>query len=199
MGWTSYQATHYDKRGNIDRKAECDSLMNNSTHKVLKSSIKGSIYYAALKYTEDFIEKYPNYKDAVFAVVIITSVDNKDPYFNFSYKDMDESMGPCFYDCPLSILNLLTPTDSEFANQWRDTCRIRNKKLKEGLSSMSIGSTIEITMPFDTISYAKGERVILTKEKYGKRAHWYSTTHRFSTSLMKRLEEENNYKIIEVK
>ena len=36
--------------------------MNNSTHKVLKSSMKGSIYYAALKYTDEFTEKYPGYK-----------------------------------------------------------------------------------------------------------------------------------------
>ena len=25
MGWTSYNATHYNKHGQIDRKAECDA------------------------------------------------------------------------------------------------------------------------------------------------------------------------------
>lgn len=26
----------------------------------------------------------------------------------FSYKDMDETEGPCYWDCPKNILNLLT-------------------------------------------------------------------------------------------
>jgi hypothetical protein len=41
---------------------------------------------------------------------------------------MDETMGPCDHDCPAAILDLLTPTDSEWANAWRQKCRARLAK-----------------------------------------------------------------------
>ena len=52
MGWTSYHAEHY-KNGKIDRKAECDAYflegLNRGHFDVLKSSMVGSTYYAAIK------------------------------------------------------------------------------------------------------------------------------------------------------
>ena len=44
-------------------------------------------------------------------------------YYNFGYKDMTEDMGPCESECPDRILNLLTPTTSEYATEWRKRCR----------------------------------------------------------------------------
>jgi hypothetical protein len=38
------------------------------------------------------------------------------------YKDIDENMGPCECDCPERILKLLTPTDYEYARNWRQRC-----------------------------------------------------------------------------
>ena len=51
MGWTSYEATYFKKNGDIDRKAECDAyfMRDNAGHyKVVKSSMKGTVYYAAV-------------------------------------------------------------------------------------------------------------------------------------------------------
>lgn len=125
MGWTSYHATNY-KNGKVDRKTEMDALFTWSNDqismKVLKSSMVSRIYYAA-------IEEIREGKRTVFAAVCITGgADRSDPYFNFSYKDMDETMGPCYYDCPKSILDLLTETDSEAALEWRAKCREAKKK-----------------------------------------------------------------------
>ena len=109
MGWTSYHASFY-KNGKIDRKAECDSIMNcdmvgnKGRYEVLKSAMVGSTYYAAVKKTIFKTGTKPE-KESVFGVVMLTSVNNKD-YFNFSYKDMDESAGPGYYDCPKGILDL---------------------------------------------------------------------------------------------
>lgn len=55
----------------------------------------------------------------------------------FGYKDMDESMGPNANRCPAKILDLLTPTDREYANAWRERCRerlalIEHNKLAHG-------------------------------------------------------------------
>lgn len=145
MGWTEYHATHY-KNGKVDRKAELDDKFNwedeNRKIKVLKSSMVGSTYYAAVKSlnkTNDF--------ECVTAVVCLTSTNAKD-YYNFAYKDMDESMGPYKYDCPKSILDLLAPTENEYANEWRKQCyaNLAAKKDKNSLSKLPIGSKIKFTL-----------------------------------------------------
>ena len=139
MGWTGYHATYY-RNGLVDRKAECDETINSENEKykweVLKSSMHGSVYYAAVKRTE---------KDTgaseVFAVVFLTHTNMKD-YYNFTYKDMDETMLPYYFDCPVSILKLLTPTDNENANKWRELCREKQKDEKN-ISKLPIGTIIE--------------------------------------------------------
>ena len=159
MGWTGIHATHYNKRG-IDRKAECDAYfmegLNRSNYEVLKSAMVGSVYYAAVKALKRYGDKNENGErtivdvpvdeQQVFAVVFLTSVNNKD-HFNFSYKDMDETCGPYQCDCPKGILDLLTPTDSEFANNWRERCyaNLEKKKDKNSLSKLPIGSVIKYT------------------------------------------------------
>ena len=51
MGWTSYHATHY-KNGKVDRKAECDAYftegLNEGFYRLEKSTMIGSVYYAAV-------------------------------------------------------------------------------------------------------------------------------------------------------
>lgn len=140
MGWTGCHATHYDKRGNIDRRAECDEIISGETERtmweVLKSSMVGAVYYAAIRRTDK--ETGENY---VFGCVCLTSVDNKN-YCNFSYKDMDENMGPAESRCPLGILYLLSPTENEYALAWRQRCR-DNAKNKNSLSRLPVGAVIE--------------------------------------------------------
>ena len=65
MGWTSYEATYFKKNGDIDRKAECDAyfMRDNAGHyKVLKSSMKGTVYYAAVTTLTKYIGKDENGK-----------------------------------------------------------------------------------------------------------------------------------------
>lgn len=181
MGWTSYHATHY-KNGRIDRKAEIDAMWNDDTSGkfiVLKSSMKGSTYYGAIKQKNT---------EKVFAVVFLTSTNMKD-YFNFSYKDMDETCGPYQYDCPKGILDLLTPTDSEYANAWRKRCyeNIKAKKNPNALANLPVESEIKVIMPCETTYYNKGDEVILTKYKNyrSNRTAWYSNRARFSRNLMR--------------
>lgn len=38
---------------------------------------------------------------------------------------MDETVGPRIDNCPEHILDLLTPTDQEWANEWRQRCRAK--------------------------------------------------------------------------
>ena len=82
----------------------------------------------------------------VFAVVCLLQYWPKASYENFGFKDMDESMGPCERDCPERILKLLTPTDSKFAQQWREACweNIRRRKAIRGLK---VGDLVEFEEP----------------------------------------------------
>lgn len=195
MGWTSYHATHYDKRGRVDRKAECDGYfeegLNRGHYKVMKSTMKGSVYYGAIKALmryagkgedgKSVYEPLPEEEQEVFAVVFLTSVDSKD-YYNFSYKDMGETMGPCYYDCPKSILDLLSPTDSEYALKWREKCRERIAKEKEGgsLSKLPVGTIIRFKLGEKTLELMKHPAAYQFKRPfwYDAEIHcYYSAKH----------------------
>ena len=182
MGWTSQHATHY-KNGKIDRKAECDAYfmegLNAGFYEVLKSSMVGSTYYAAIKPLKKYganesCVDIPEEEQEVFAAIFLTSTDVKD-YFNFSYKDMDESYGPYAQNCPKGILDLLTPTESEYANNWRKACRenITKRNNPNSLSKLPIGSVIQFVLPYDTTLNKAGALITLEKTNdWSKKAYW---------------------------
>ena len=156
MGWTAFCATNY-KNGKVDRKAEMDKEFGNF-YEILKSAMVGNTYYAALKtikhYVKDettgeaVLEELPENERRVFGFVALTSVNSKEQC-NFAYKDMSEDMLPFYYDCPMSILNLLSPTDCESALEWRRRCRenhaqkLAKKTDKNSLANLPIGTVIE--------------------------------------------------------
>lgn len=152
MGWTGYKATHY-KNGKIDRKAECDAYfmegLNRGNFKVLKSTMKGSVYYAAIQDMVKYDGEDKNGKSIyipidngkVWAAVFLTSVENG----MFYYKDMDETYGPGYYDCPKSILKLLDDTTNEIALNWRKKC-IEKADIKKKFSKLPIGTMIRFKL-----------------------------------------------------
>ena len=73
----------------------------------------------------------PELGKEVVGLVILVNYAPSD-YYNFGFKEMEESMGPFESECPEKILKLLTPTDSEYANNWRNRCweNIRKSKRK---------------------------------------------------------------------
>lgn len=198
MGWLEYRAEHY-KNGKVDRKAEMDSKYNwedeSRKVEVLKSSMVGSTYYAAVK----SFNKTNGY-ECVTAAVCLTSTNSKD-CFNFAYKDMDETCGPYKYDCPKAILDILTPTENEYALEWRKQCyeQLAKKKNPNALNKLPVGTEIKVVMPFDTNYFKAGQEVRLQKQtKWGSnRTEWLTASYphiRFTSRLMKALEE--NYEII---
>ena len=213
MGWTEYHATHY-KNGKVDRKAECDGYflegLNRGFYDVLKSSMVGSTYYAAVKPLKksggkDDNGEYiyidiPENEQRVFGVIFLTSTNMKD-YYNFAYKDMDESVGPYKYDCPKGILDLLSPTDNEYALEWRKQCydSIAKKKNPNSLGKLPVGTIIKVVMPFNTKYFRENQEVRLKKRtKWGSnRTEWITMNGvpcRFTAGLMKQLQD--NYEII---
>lgn len=156
MGWMSYDIWS-------SPKAECDRILNQKTEKyeskVLKSYMKGNVYYAAVSL------KTPE-EECVYAAVFLTSYSPRaTKEFNFAVKEMDETLGPHYYDFPEEYFELLTPTNSEFAIAWRTEVKKRID-LKKKLSKLKKGDKIKFISTCDMASGIKaGDEVIIKKDK----------------------------------
>jgi hypothetical protein len=109
MGWTYF---HREKSQSVK-----DTLM-----KEFRSDKWEWLDFAVVKFRTAYAAIRNKETGEVFALVCLLGY-RKNDYYNFGYKDMDETMGPCESECPQRILKLLTPTDSEWANQWRKRCQ----------------------------------------------------------------------------
>ena len=129
MGWTEL---HKEKEMGLLEffKQEFNCKNEIREWEVLACSTKSGVAYLACKLTT--LESVK-----VLGVVCVLRYP-KDPYYNFGYKDMDETELPYYYECPKKILDLLTTTNNENAKEWREKCYEKlsqkkyNLKLKEG-------------------------------------------------------------------
>jgi hypothetical protein len=84
------------------------------------------------------------------------------PDEGWGYKDMDETMGPYYYSCPISYLDMVPCPDSENARKWRAEVRAKNQGKADTtavLRRMKVG---------DRLYLKKGcqpESVILTSKR----------------------------------
>lgn len=189
MGWTSYRAQYYNKNGKVDRKKELESGFSDRCE-VVASSMVGSTYYGAIKDKETGI---------VSGHVILTSTDWKDGWSNFGYKIMSEDCGPFSYQCPVKVLDALSPTTNKTALEWRQACRKwheeQKEKTKTGIGGLPVGTVIEVVCPMDTSRFNKGDSVILTKCRIAskKRPVWAGDGFYWTRNVVSKIKE---YKIL---
>lgn len=159
MGW---MYTHRDKgQSNLDwfRREFCPGdLALGKEPRLLDVATKNGVAYGA----------WQDDDGQVSALVILTNWVPKD-YFNFGYKAMEESMGPCEVDCPERIFNLLTPlpameegeknTTLSYAHSWRESVRERIAARK-ARAKVSYGDKVRFASPLTFTSGA--QRQILT-------------------------------------
>ncbi len=90
------------------------------TSTVLRSALAGMrVYYAAVEHA-----LAETGERNVWALICLVKYNPRDREgYIFGYKDSDENAGPCECECPTPILDLLTPTDNQYANEWRASCR----------------------------------------------------------------------------
>lgn len=118
MGWC---ALNKPKEMTVEQFFQASYFGQKST--ILKSSlINMREFYAAVKTGDDVW---------AFVALVNFSGPNKWDRMNFAYKDMDETCGPYYFNCPKKILSLLSPTDNESALKWRETCRQQIAKKKK--------------------------------------------------------------------
>ena len=120
MGWlfmTSLKG-HAGPRQYLDTQFTYECADHKS--KVLRSALLSMrVYYAAIERVQSTTGQRQ-----VWAAICLVRYNPRDREgYIFGYKDMEESMGPCERDCPERILDLLTPTDAQYALRWRADCR----------------------------------------------------------------------------
>lgn len=98
-------------------------------------------FYAAVRYDDGH-----HHAGEVFAFVVLYRV-SPSSFYNFTYKDMDETVGPGAYHAPRRVLEALTPTEHEYANQWRARCWA-NLELEEAKPRVHRGDRIRFAEPF---------------------------------------------------
>jgi hypothetical protein len=71
---------------------------------------------------------------------------------------VSEPMGPCECDCPDAILDLLIPTDHQYAEEWRARCRdnAAERRARCAKPTPRAGQTIIFDTPF---SFSNGQRL----------------------------------------
>ena len=176
MGWTHCSIAYCWKDkvvngrhvGVVDRRKECDKLLTwcrtdekgnvVSSGEVLKSAMVGRTYYAAVR----------NNKGEVWAAVFLTCGKTKWDNTLWGYKDMDETMGPSECKCPASILALLTPTDSKWANEWRQKCRENITMAAE----MRKNGPKPIYAPSGEEVHVEGKSWVITSKEYLEHCHY---------------------------
>lgn len=173
MGWTSY----YLGRGYTKRQA-CqevldDYLLGSHMEAVASTLVKpdrGSGYdpidyvgYVAFRYAEG-TKAARCYGDKVMALIILLGYRGGEAW----YKDMDESMGPNECDCPMSVLEKLSPAEGEYAEEWRARCvkralaRRARERARRRLSRVEPGTRVVFTVPDDGYRWARDSKVALT-------------------------------------
>jgi len=113
MGWLSV----HREAGTSDKEWFQSELLGEH-YRIEDCATVGSAFYAICVPTDGREEPR-----AIMAVVLVTRTRG---YYNFTYKDMDESVGPCESSCPERLLarlgELVPEPPSEYAKEWRERC-----------------------------------------------------------------------------
>lgn len=108
----------------------------------------------------------------------------------WGYKDMDEGMGPYYYDCPESVIAAAGPTTKPLALAWRAKVREYHaeKKLRKGIADgVKVGDVVTLKN-----AAVKEFRItaIVGKKLYGVPADGGTTTYRIPRSWILRTHRD---------
>lgn len=148
MGWTGIHADLSKSNRQIISEEFGEWENEKIKVEILDSAQLGNVVYTAHKTTNK-----ETGKGTTWAGIFLVERNSRN-YFNFSYKDMDETYGPYECSCPKRILDKLSPTENECANIWRKACRNKiaeNKRIKKNIKQLK-------NLPLGTKVKVKGNR-----------------------------------------
>lgn len=141
--------------GYYDRRSLIEHLINGNGLKTVKHFLSGNNLWC--------VHEHEGKRWACLYLLRGSPKVKNDPY-NWGYKDVDESMGPNEISFPYTWLDLLTPTDSQYANEWRARVKARGEKLQKatvGSKWQGYGHTFEIIK-------RRGPTSFRAKDEYGE-------------------------------
>ena len=150
MGWTYMEMPREGTTEWFKRQLTWESD-DGTKRRVLETAIVARTEaYAAVETVR------PNGEREVWAAVFLLNyVPRAKDGFTFGYKDMDETVGPNADNCPARILDLLTPTESQYANDWRNRCRARLER--RIANKVSDGDVIKLETPLNYSGYGEAD------------------------------------------
>lgn len=183
MGWTYTQ--DYDGcgvRNYLDRQFACDN--DDGKWEILKSAlVHMRTYYAACRWTNKKTGEI-----RTFAIVALVKYNPRDREgLTLGWKEMDEGMGPGEYDCPLAILDLLSPPDPKrYGADWRKRVRDYHarRKAQPGPGDIVV---FEETLTFTDGSSGRRFRC----ERVGKRRRRYRNLETGGLCRISKIEQRD--------
>lgn len=151
--------------GYYERRTLIEHLVNGNGVKTLKHFLSGNNLWC--------VHEHDGQRWACLYLLRGSPRIKNDPY-NWGYKDVCESMGPNELSFPYTWLDLLTPTDSQYANEWRARVKARGEKLQKatvGSKWQGYGHTFEIIK-------RRGPTSFRAKDEYGEM--WRLTSRNIS-------------------
>jgi len=146
MGWTSF-ADNGLSTGEICTREFTSTNPAGDRWSIVDQSTRGAVWYAIGRL--DRVDQPPVF----YGLVWLTSRKRGE----FSYKDMDESCGPYYWDMParlLDQLDKLSPNPGQSAIDWRAKCRAKlaaKRKPKQKLAPGQIVKFPHVTGQFELI------------------------------------------------
>jgi hypothetical protein len=186
MGWVSYhRAKGETNRAHFERE-----LLSNPDYGIVQCASKNKVFYAAVRTIST---------GEVWALVVL--MHWRRGQFNFAYKDLCETMGPTVADAPATVLDALTPTDNDYAREWRERCRAnlaRSDAARQRLHGVTDGVVIRTGTP---LQFANGLQAQLFRcvHRTGRTIHWQAITDdgaRFPCRLGSRWAERYTWEIV---
>lgn len=141
--------------GYYERRTLIEHLVNGNGVKTIKHCLVGNNLWC--------VHEHDGQRWACLYLLRGSPKVKNDPY-NWGYKDVCESMGPNEISFPYTWLDLLTPTDSKYANEWRARVKARGEKLQKatiGSKWQGYGHTFEIIK-------RRGPTSFRAKNEYGE-------------------------------
>lgn len=90
-------------------------------------------------------------------------------HYNFGYKDVDESMGPCDHDCPVAWLDRLSAPVNDYSREWRE--KVREFAARSQDRKLAVGDRFRLAAP---MKFSDGSHESeFTVERYKTRSRAY--------------------------
>jgi hypothetical protein len=111
----------------------------------------------------------------------------------WGYKDMDETCGPYYNNCPLSYLERCTEPVNDYSRQFRDRVRAYHNRLKE-IGDLKPGAEIQFKNPL-SFGFYVGEQSAF-KVKDARRRRFYTMPTGYEVTIRKETLMNGEWEVI---